>query len=143
MGCGLAQVSLDKLTGSANQRQLRICAGARRERPRQRLDGLRLAVERQAERMIGEQPGPAGPAARRLSMADGVNNLAVLCEPFGGSPVQLRYFIGQPPAQLQPEEVSEQVVVAEPGALGVERYHERVRVFQAEQDPLGARAAGH
>jgi len=139
MGCGLAQVSLDKLTGSANQRQLRICAGARRERPHQRLDGLRLAVERQAERMIGEQPGRAGPVARRLRMADGVDNLAVLCEPFGGSPVQHRYFIGQPPAQFQPQQIPEQAVVAEPGPLGVERYHERVRVFQAEQDPLGAR----
>jgi hypothetical protein len=34
------------------------------------------------------------------------------------------------------------VVVAEPGALGVERFDERVGVLKFQQDPFRARAAG-
>jgi hypothetical protein len=56
--------------------------------------------------------------------------------------VQRGHFFGQRPAQLQPEQIREQVVVAEPGTLGVERYDKRVRVFQRQQDPFRARAAG-
>ena len=83
-----------------------------------------------------------GPVARRLGVPDGVDNLAVLGEPPGGEPVQRRHFLGQRPAQLQPQQVREQVVVAEPGALGVERHDERVRVLEVQQDPFRARAAG-
>ena len=47
-------------------------------RSQQRPDGLRLPVHGQAERMVGEQPGRAGPVARRLGVPDGVGNVAVL-----------------------------------------------------------------
>jgi hypothetical protein len=67
----------------------------------------------------------------------------MLREPVGGPAVQVRYLVRQTTPHLQAEEVSKQGVVAEPGALGIERCHERVGVFQAEQDPFGARAAGH
>ncbi len=63
-------------------------------------------------------------------------------EPSGGAPVQHRHLLGQRPAQLQPEQIPEQVVVAEPGTPGVERHDERVRVREFQQDPLRARAAG-
>jgi len=66
----------------------------------------------------------------------------VLGEPCGGAPVQRGYFRGQRAAQFQPEQIGEQVVVAEPGALGVERFDERVRIFQRQQDLFRARAAG-
>ena len=92
--------------------------------------------------MVGEQPGRIGPVARRLGVPDGVDHLALPDEPSGGPPVQRRYFFGQRPAQLQPQQIREQVVVAEPGPLGVERYDERVRVLEVQQDPFRARAAG-
>ena len=60
----------------------------------------------------------------------------------GGAPVQRGYFRGQRAAQFQPEQISEQVVVAEPGASGVERFDERVGVLEVQQDLFRARAAG-
>ncbi len=50
---------------------------ARREGPHQRLDRLRLPVEHQAERMVGEQASRAAPVARRLRVPDSVYNLAM------------------------------------------------------------------
>ena len=139
---GLVQASLDEVTACAHQRQLGVCAGARREGPQQRLDGLRLTVERQAERMVGQQPGRVGPVARRLGVPDGLDHLAVLVEPPGGPQVQRRHLLGQRPAQLQPEEIREQVVVAKPGPFGVQGHDKRVRVLELQQDPFRARAAG-
>ena len=52
--------------------------------------------------------------------------------------MQGRQLFGQPPAQLKPEQVSEEVVIPEPGPGRIERYDERVGVFEVEQDPLGA-----
>jgi hypothetical protein len=57
------------------------------------------------------------------------------------STVQRRDFLGQRAAQLQPQEVAEQVVVAKPRALGVERHYKGVRVLQLQQDPFRAGAA--
>ena len=137
MGGRLVQAALDEITRGPYQRQLRVIL-ARREGPHQRQHGLRLPVERQAERMVGQQPGRLGPVACRLGVPDGVDDLALPDEPAGRAPVQRRHFGGQRPAQLQPEQITEQVVVAEPGALGVERQHERVRVGQGQQHPLRA-----
>src|SRR6266576_2832949 len=55
-----------------------------------------------------------------------------------GQPVQDRQLLGEPAAQLKPEQVSEEVVIPEPGPGRIERYDERVGVFEVEQDPLGA-----
>ena len=138
----LVQASLDQVAARAHQGQFGVCAGARREGPQQRLDGLRLPVEGQAERMVGEQPGRIMPVAGRLGVPDGLDHVAVLREPPGGPPVQRRHVLGQRPAQLQPEQVREQVVVAEPGPLGVQGHDERVRVLELEQDPFRAGTAG-
>src|SRR5260370_617291 len=88
---------------------------------------------------IAEGQDPAAPATPGLSMPDGVDDLAVLAKPFGGQPVQDRQFFGQPPAQLKPEQLSEEVVIPEPGSGRIERYDKRARVFEVKQDPFGAR----
>jgi len=141
VGGRLIQAALDDVIPCAYQCQLRVIL-ARREGPDQRLQSLRIPVQRQAERMIGEQPGRVSPVARRLSMPDRLDNLAMLAEPCRGPPVQCRHLIRQRPAQLQPEQIREQVVVAEPRAPRVERDHERVRVLQVQQDPFRPRTAG-
>jgi hypothetical protein len=82
------------------------------------------------------------PVARRLRMPDGLDHLAMLAEPLRGPQVQRRHLLGQRPAQLQPEEIRKQVVVAEPGPPGVQGYDERVGVLEVQQDPFRARAAG-
>ena len=139
----LVQASLSKIAGCAREREIRALSdGTRRKGLQQRLDGLRLSVQRQAERVVGEQPGRIGPVARRLGMPDGVDDLAVLAEPSGGQPVQDRHFFGEPAAQLKPEQVSEEVVIPEPGPGRVERDDKRVGVFEVEEDPLGARVTG-
>jgi hypothetical protein len=69
-------------------------------------------------------------------MPDGLDNLAMLGEPSSGAPMQCRHFFGPRPAQLQPQEIRQQVVVAKPRPLGAERHHKRVRVLQFQQDPL-------
>ena len=84
--------------------------------------------------MVGEQPRRVGPVTRRLGMPDGVDDLAVLAKPFGGQPVQDRQLFGQPPAQLEPYQVSKEVVIPELGSGRVERYDKRAGVFEVEQD---------
>ena len=141
MGGRLVQPPLDEIAPGPHQRQLGVIL-AGREGPRQRQHRLRLPVERQAEGMVGQQPGRVRPVARRLGVPDRVDHPALPDEPSGRAPVQRRDLGRQRPAQLQPEQITEQVVVAEPGPLGVERQDERVRVGQREQDPLRARPAG-
>ena len=77
VGGRLVQAPVDKVAHGAHQGQLGVIL-AGREGPQQRLDGLRLPVERQAERMVGEQPGRVGPVARRLGVPDGLGYLAML-----------------------------------------------------------------
>ncbi len=69
-------------------------------------------------------------------MEDGLGDLGVLGEPPPGETVQLRDVSREGAAQLQPEQAAEHVVVAEPGAAGVQRHHERVGVLQVQQDPF-------
>ena len=80
--------------------------------------------------------------ARRLRVPNGLGHLALLEEPLSGPPVQNRYFRGQRPAQLQPQEIRQQAVVAEPPAPGVQRFDERVSVFEVQQDRFRARPTG-
>jgi hypothetical protein len=63
-------------------------------------------------------------------------------EPPGGGPVQPGDLLRFGPAQLQLQQVSEQVVVAEPRPPGVQRDHERVRGLQVRQHSLPAAIAG-
>ena len=97
MGGRFVKASPGEVTPRTYQGQLRVVR-TRREGPQQRPDGLCLPVHGQAERMVGEQPGRIRPVARRLSVPDGVGNLAMLDEPLGGPPVQRRHLFGQHPA---------------------------------------------
>ena len=101
VGGSLFKVSRGEGGGGVHERQLRSLTGARREGLQQRLQGLRVAVEHEAEAMVGQHPRRLGPSARRLGVPYGVDDLAVLAEPGGGLPVQLRYFRGERPAQFE------------------------------------------
>jgi hypothetical protein len=117
-GGRLVQASPGKIAGGACERKIRALSnGTWREGPQQRPDGLSLSVKRQAERAVGQQPRRIGPVTRRLSMPDGVDDLAMLAEPSGGQPVQDRQLSRQPPAQLKPEQVSGRGAQRTPSAL--------------------------
>jgi hypothetical protein len=88
VGGHLVQASLRKISGRVRQGKIQaIGASAGREGPQQRLDGLGLPVEREAERVIGQQPRRVRPVTR-LRMAGGLGNLAILDEPSCRQPVQ-------------------------------------------------------
>ena len=88
--------------------------------------------------MVGEQPRRVGPVTRGLSMPDGVNDLAVPDKPLRGEPVQGGQFFGEPPAQLEAEQVSEEVVIPEPRPGRIEGDDKRIGVFEIEEDAFGA-----
>jgi len=137
----LVQAPLDKIHRGPHQSQLGVVR-ARRKSLHQRLDGLRLPVERQAERMVGEQPGRARRVTRRLRVPYRIDKLAPPEKPVSGAPMQDRHLFGQRPAQLQPQEIRKQVIVAEPGPRPVQRDYERVRLLQVLPDPLPAFVSG-
>jgi hypothetical protein len=73
---------------------------------------------------------------------NGPGHLALLEEPLSGPSVQHRYLRGQRSAQLQPQEIRQQAVLAEPPAPGVQRFDERVSLLEVQQDRFRARPTG-
>ena len=86
--------------------------------------------------------GGQGPVLRRLGVADRLDRVPVVREPPGGRGVQRGQFGRRGAAQLQLQQVGEQLVVAEPGPPRIQRDHERARLLELLQDPLPARAPG-
>ena len=68
--------------------------------------------------------------------------MPVFGQPLGGDRVQAGQLLRGGASQLEREQVREQVVVAKPRSLRVQRHHERARVLQLAQDPLRPRAPG-
>src|SRR5437588_5997388 len=102
-----------------------------------------MAVERQTERMIGEQAGRVRPVASGLRVADRFDWLGVVGEPFRSQSVHPRYFGGHGPAQLQTQNLREELVVAKPRTFWVYRDDKCVCILQLEEKLLGAGVAGH
>jgi hypothetical protein len=73
---------------------------------------------------------------------DRLDRVPVVGEPAGGRGVQRGQFGRRAAAQLQLQEVGEQLVIAEPGPPRIQRDHERACLLQLLQDPLPARAPG-
>ena len=142
VGGRLVQVSVEQVIGGAHQGQLGVirgslgkartsawivCACPSRVRLNEWSASSRAASDQSPAAWVWRMasttwPWPVNqPAARRCS---------------AGTSSRPR------PAQLQPQEIPEQVVVAKPPALRVERHHEGVRVLELQQNPLRARAAG-
>lgn len=73
MGGRLLQTEPVEVGGRVCQGQL-VLVRPGREGTQQRLDGVRLAVQGQAQGMVGEQMGRLGPGARGLEMLDGIGD---------------------------------------------------------------------
>ena len=113
--------------------------GVGREGGQQRADLVAAPVERQPELVVGEQARGVVPVAGGLRMADRLDRIPVTLEPAGGRAVQRADDGGIEPPQLQPQEIGEQAVVAEPRAPDVDRGHERVGVLELVQDAQRSR----
>ena len=83
----------------------------------ERVDRSRLPVEHQPERVVCDQPGGIGPVAGREHVPHGLDDLPVVGEPPRGPAVEVGNLIGQRSAELQAQEIRQQLVVAKPGAL--------------------------
>ena len=92
--------------------------------------------------MVGQQPGGQAPVPRRLGVPDRLHRVPVARQPPGRQLVQRGDLLWLGAAQLQLQQVGEQVVVAEPRPRRVQRHHERVRLLQILQHPLPAAAPG-
>ena len=83
-------------------------------------------------------PSPLPSCAWRIASTE----VSVLGVPAGGEPVQPRDLVRRLAAQLEPQQVGEQVVVAEPGARHVHRDDERVGLLELVQQPRPVAASG-
>ena len=97
---------------------------AGRERHQELVRRGALPVEDKAEPLIGQQAGGQLPVLRGLGVPDRLDRVPVLFVPSGGEPMQGGELIRLAAQELEPEEVSEHLVVAEPGPAGVQRDHE-------------------
>ncbi len=88
--------------------------------------------------------------ARGDRVLDGAGDVPFTREPGAGPPVQVGDGVRRQALELADEQAAEQVVVAEPAPLAVERDHEQVRALELEQhlravaalgDRVGQRAA--
>jgi len=134
-GCGVER-GPDHLAIRQERGQLGIgeCLGREsREEPRHRCPA---AVEPEAEAELTDQIPGELPVLRGLRMLDRLDHETVLGEPLGRGVVQLWDGIGLCAPELQAKEIREQLVVAEPRSLRVEREDECIRVLELEQDSL-------
>ncbi len=99
-------------------------------------------VEQQVEPVVGDQRGGRAHAAggervgQRLAAESGAD------EPLGGARVELRLEAGALEPQPRPQQLREQPVVAEPGAVAVERDHERTFALELLERERAVGAAG-
>ena len=133
--------ALGHLAVPEEQRELRTGRGLGRERGDQRGQRRVLPLEGQRQGAVDEQPGGVRPVPGGLGVPDGLGDLPVRRVPLGRGPVQRHDGVGLGAPQLEPQQVREEVVVAEPGPPGVERDDERVRRLQLVQDALRAGGA--
>ena len=132
-----------QLIGGRQRRQLRIRRGDPGREPGQQLmRGAGLPVQQQPRPVPGQQPHRQLPVPRRLGMPDRLHREPVVRQPPRGRPVQPGNLTRRGTPQLQPQQVSEQPVVAEPRPRRVQRHHERVGLLQLLQHPLPAAPPG-
>ena len=91
--------------------------------------------------MLGKKPCRVRPVLSRLSVADRIHDVAVLAVPRGRRSMQFRDGASIRAAQLQPQQVTEELVAAEPRTVGVERDDECVLLLERVEDALRTRAA--
>ena len=70
-------------------------------------------------------------------MADRLEHVAVGDVPLGGGEVKLGHVLRARAAELQPQEIGQQMVVAERRPRRIDRHDEGVLVLEPEQDPFG------
>ena len=147
-GCSL-QPPMVQLACGVSQRQVRMIGRrALGKRLEHRVDRSRLPVEHPTERVVSDEAGGIGPVAGREHVPHRLDDLAVVGEPPGGPAVEVGNLVGKSSAELEVQEIRQQVVVAKPRARRVDatrrtRWHPRVPTASAPSPrgpPAGRRA---
>ena len=100
------------------------------------------ALEPEAEPVVRQQAAGQVPVLRGNRVPDPLQREAVRRVPAGRGGVQRGQFGRRAAAQLQLQELGEQLVIAEPGPPRIQRDDERVGLLELLQDPLAARTSG-
>ena len=141
---GVVGSPLEQPRAGKHDRKLGVLGRRLRRKSRQQpADGFEPSIENQADVAVGKHARRVPPVRCRLRVPDRLGRMPMLLMPASCHAVQRVDAGGVGAAQLEPQEVGEQMVVAKPGAVRVERGDERVCLLEVEQDPLRARAAGH
>ena len=82
---GVVERAVEHAVRREHERQLCVLRrGLGGEGGQERVDGRLAAVEAQADRALGEQPGRVRPVLRRLGMANRIHGIPVLLVPLRG-----------------------------------------------------------
>ena len=142
-GVGLLQLPEGEPAEGGHHGQLRGGPDPLAGQPRQQLGQHgRLALGQHRRPAGGEQGGRLVDVAGGQGVADGRHRLAVGGVPGGRPAVQLRQLGGVLVAQLGPEQLGEQGMVAVPGPVGADGRGEHVLALQPGQHPGAVRPAG-
>ena len=127
---------------SVKQRPAVDLVGRERGEPRGERGALRAPPDLLLEVLLDEPGRPSGVAGGQR-VPDGVVGEAVLLVPGRGGAVQLGHAVGELALQVGAQEIGEQVVVAPPPPLLVERDQEQAGPLDRLQQLLAVRAAHH
>jgi hypothetical protein len=142
LGGGLVEAPLEQLAHRVGEGQLGLTrAGALGKVAQESGDRAGVAGECQAEDMVGEKSRRLRPVARRLEVPHGVHGIPLLREPARRPPMEVPYLVRQRPAQLEAQEVDEQLVVAKPRAL-IGRGHPEKGYFRDTHRPTCSGGGG-
>jgi hypothetical protein len=129
------------VAGGERQRLLRVVGGKLGREQCQQLPQQGGLLVDQIRPVLQQHSGGQPPVTAGERVAHRLDHEAVAGIPAGRSPVQLRYLPGRPVAQLGPQQLGEQPVVAVPGGL-LQWEDEGVGPLQLRQHALAVVAAG-
>ena len=142
-GVGLLQLAQGEAAQGGHDGQLRGGPHPVAGQPRHQLpEHGRLSFDQHRRPARDQEGGRLVEVAGGQGVADGGHRLAVAGVPAGRPAVQLRQLGGVLVAQLGPEQLGEQRVVAVPGPVGADRGGEHVLALQPGQHPGPVGAAG-
>ena len=119
------------------RRELGLASSIRRQGREEAVDRRSLPVERERQAVLCEEAARVVPRLGSLGVADRLEHVAMGDVPLGGGEMKLGDVLGARAAELQPQEIGQQMVVAEGRPRRIDRDDEDVLVLEREKDPFG------
>ena len=119
------------------RRELGLASSIRRQGREEAVDRGSLPVERERQAVLREEAARVVPRLGSLGVADRLEHVAMGDVPLGGGEEKPGHVLGARAAELQPQEIGQQMVVAERRPRRIDRDDEDVLVLEREEDPFG------